>query len=187
MSAILTVGYRRHADGSAIPVCDPPTEIFLLLLWRNVATATLYGPQCVITGTLDGAIATEGRLEPKELLATIEVAVTRAVGLMGSINEKYITRYPIDKVAADVAAQAGTRLLFCLDDPFVETVPPTMTESGKSIIGHPRIVHDGSHTRVIVTGHSRRHPLWELADIVIRARVRDAIVDRVSKPGAPES
>lgn len=187
MSMILTVGYRRDANGSAVPVCDPPSDAYLLFLWRHAVTVTLRTERCVAIGTLDGTVVEEGRMDPEQLSDFIRDQLSSVIAMMSFVNGRIAQQYPIAMITRHVSKQAGNLLYAFPERSFVETEPPAHVTNGCVRVTEPRIAYADGRARLIITGTDRDFPYWQWADAVLRAHVEEAVLAHVAKTNAPES
>ena len=187
MGMILTVGYRRDSNGSASPVCDPPSDAYLSFLSRHAATVTLHSERCVAIGTLNGRVAEEGRMDPEKLSDFIRDQLSSALAMMSFVNDRITRQYPIAMIARHVSRQAGNLLYAFPERSFVETEPPAHVTHGCVRVTEPRIAYDNGQARLIITGTDRDFPYWQWADAVLRNYVEDALLEHVAKANAAES
>ncbi len=187
MGMILTVGYRRDSNGSAVPVCDPPSDAYLFFLWQHAATVTLYSERCVAIGTLDGTVVEEGRMDPERLSDFIRDQLASALAMMSFVNTRIAQQYPIAMITKCVSRQAGNLLYAFPERSFVETEPPAHVSKGCVLVTEPRIAYDNGCARLIITGNDRDFPYWQWADAVLRDHVEQAILEHVANANATES
>lgn len=187
MPHVFRVGYRRNPDGSATPVCEPPVDQFLLTLWGKACTVILDTEHYLVSGTVGGSIAFDGRMRPNDLVTEIGQMAAAGMNAMRDIDAAICAGYPFASIAEHVVSKAGARLMLCLDQPFVETEAPAFAENGRIEVERARVEYDGGRVRVIVTGNAEDNPLRAWADGLIRDRARDAILERLLRDGGGAS
>lgn len=187
MSITLTIGYRRHPDGSAVPVCEPHSDSFSPFLWQHSALVTLYSTRCVATGTVGGKASVEGRMEPARLMDFIRAQMDSTLNVLSFVSDRITKQYPLDPIVSCVSGQYGGFFYASLDRPFVETEPPALVTNGFVHVAKPRIAFENGRARLVVTGNDREFPLWQWADAILRERVEQAVLDHVAKATALDS
>lgn len=181
MSITLTIGYRRHPDGSAVPVCEPHNDSFSPFLWQHSALVTLYTPLCAATGTVGGKVAVEGRMEPARLMDFIRAQMESTLNVLSFVSDRIAKQYPLDPVVRCVSGQYGSLLCASLDRPFVEIEPPSLVTNGFVHVAKPRIAFENGRARLVVTGNDRAFLHWQWADAILLERVERTVLEHVAK------
>lgn len=187
MSITLTLGYRRHPDGSAVPVCEPHDDSFSPFLWQHSALVTIYSPRCVATGTIGGAVTVEGKMEPARLQDFIRARLAATLDVMSFVSDRIAKQYPMGPIVGCMTGRYANFLYASLDRPFVETEPPERVTNGLVHVAKPRIAIRDGRARLIVTGNDRAFPYWQWADAILRERVEQAVLDHVANATALDS
>ncbi len=187
MGITLTLGYRRHPDGSAVPICDPCDDSFTLFLWQHSALVTFYSPLCVATGMIGSHVTVKGRMEPARLLDFIRVRLKRSLDVLSFVSDRIAKQYPMEMIVDCVSGRYGNLLYASLDRPFVEIEPPPRVTNGFVHVERPRIVIINGRARLVITGNDREFPLWQWADAILRERVEEAVLNHVTNACSSES
>lgn len=179
MSHSIRIGFVRRPDGSAEPVCEPPVDAFLLILWGRAAEVVVTEDRFVVVGTVGGAIRFEGTMRPIDLFSEVSRMAREGIEFMGAFVRALDAQYPFDRIAESVIEKARPQILLNLDQPFVETEAPAFVDNGRVMLENPRVEFDDGRLRVVVTGNPEDHPMRVWADGLIRERTRDAILAAV--------
>lgn len=178
----LIVGYRRLQDDRVEPICDPPVNQILLILWKEVGLVRLKTDRFLVTAAED-TLTFEGHMRPNELIIHLSQLAQFGRRLLKQLANTLCNRYPFESVAQDIVTRARPQLLTQLDQPFVVTEAPAFTEGDSIFVERPRVEFEGGRLRVIVTGVGEDHPLRVWADTIIREGVRDAVLERILRGG----
>lgn len=178
----LRIGYRRKADGSAEPICEPAVDAFLLNLWKHAAAARIPEgcAQYVVTAEVGETRARiEGHLSPDDVKDDVTRMMREGIIAMRATLRAIDQTYPVATFAKFAVDQAGLRLFFHPDKLVVTIKPPVPHPTGIGFEA-PTVRLDGERTTVAITGHPQNHPVASWADTVICERVHVAILGRLT-------
>lgn len=187
MSHTLSIGYQRLPNGSAVPICEPAIDAFLLHLWQHAASARIpekFSRYLISAEISEARARVEGHLAPEELARDVVRMIGEGIHAMRETIKAIEATYPADTFARTVLARTGTRLYLQPDSLVVTTKPPIPHPRGIGFDAPTVHIEENGRTTVLVTGHPRSHPVATWADALVCERVRGAILSELTRLSA---